>query len=326
MNKFKTAWKVALKFVDDNLPTILSGLALVGLGASVVSAAKDGAKAQEAIEDGIHRKLFTATDEELETMDAERVDEKPDDYAELGYDGMVSVGTADEVKDIILYKRKKVLTFWEKFTIYGKVYWKTATLTLLTGACIISSNLVSKRRYLGLAALVATRTKELDEYKEKAKELFGEKKTEQIDHEIAKDKIMDCPKDIDSVPASDGKEIMYFCGEYWRATREEVRAVFNKWNQECLANCSYRSLDDDHAVIIDQDCCELALETLLDDYLAPTFGVTFHDTWAYRFMTWDIIDGLVEAKFDPGQTALGHLGYFIKPSRKPDHDRLVESY
>ena len=179
---------------------------------------------------------------------------------------------------------------------------------------------------MGLAALVATRTKELDEYKEKAKELFGEKKTEQIEHEIAKDKIMDCPKDIDSVPASEGKEIMYFCGEYWRATREEVRAVFNKWNQECLANCSYRSLDDDHAVIIDQDCCELALETLLDDYLAPTFGVTFHDTWAYRFMTWDIIDGLVEAKFDPGQTALGHLGYFIKPSRKPDHDRLVESY
>lgn len=307
MNKFKSAVKVVTKFVDDNLPTILSGLALLGLGASVVQATKDAPKAVEAMEKA---KMDKA--EEIE-----REAEASDDEQAL------DIYRNDEGK----FDLKNVkLTLWEKFKALAPVYWKTATLTVLTGACIVTSNLVSKRRYLALATLVATRTKELDEYKEKAKELFGEKKTEQIEHEITKDKIMDCPKDIDSVPASDGKEIMYFCGEYWRATREEVRAVFNKWNQECLANCSYRSLDDDHAVIIDKDCCEMALETLLDDYLAPTFGVTFHDKWAYRFMTWDIIDGLVEPKFDPGQTALGHLGYLIKPSRKPDHDRLVESY
>lgn len=317
MNKFKSAVKVVTKFVDDNLPTILSGLALLGLGASVYSAAKDAPKALREVHEEECKKLFSASDEELEAIGAERVEEIPDDY-----DGYY----VRRSEEIILHNQKHILTFGERALIYGRVFWKTTVLTVLTGACIISSNLVSKRRYLGLAALVATRTKELDEYKAKAQELFGEKKTEQIEHEITKDKIMDCPKDIDSVPASDGKEIMYFCGEYWRATQEEVRAAFNKWNQECLANCSYQSLDDDHAVIIDKDCCELALETLLDDYLAPTFGVTFHDTWAYRFMTWDIIDGLVEPKFDPGQTALGHLGYLIKPSRKPDHDRLVESY
>ena len=305
MNKFKAAVKVVTKFVDDNLPTILSGLALVGLGASVVQATKDAPKAQEEIEKAKSSKIDEielAADNDEHALDIYR-----NDQGEL------------ELKNV-------KLTLWEKFKVLAPVYWKTVTLTVLTGACIVTSNLVSKKRYLGLAALVATRTKELDEYKAKAQELFGEKKTEQIEKEIAKDKIMDCPKDIDNVPANDGKEIMYFCGEYWRATREEVRAVFNKWNQECLANCSYVSTGDDHAVIIDKDCCELALETLLDDYLAPTFGIAFHDTWAYRFMTWDIINGLVEPRFDPGQTALGHLGYRIKPSRNPDHDRLVESY
>lgn len=307
MNKFKTAWKVALKFVDDNLPTILSGLALVGLGASVVSAAKDGAKAQEAIEDGIHRKLFTATDEELETMDAERVDEKPDDYAELGYDGMVSVGTADEVKDIILYKRKKVLTFWEKFAIYGKVYWKTATLTLLTGASIIASNVVSKKRYLGLAALVASQAKELDTYKDKVKEVLGEKKAEQVEKEIARDKMMECPEDIREQYVAGKQYPLHFLGCWWIGNKQEVEEAFTTWNRGAVDE-AMRTMDDTVELQLDDLVCELEHTT---GGKFAVKGESMLDT-----VRWLASDGIVSPEFDLVE-ANGVPGYIVKMSRRP---------
>lgn len=307
MNKFKAAWKVALKFVDDNLPTILSGLALVGLGASVVSAAKDGAKAQEAIEDGIHRKLFTATDEELETMDAERVDEKPDDYAELGYDGMVSVGTADEVKDIILYKRKKVLTFWEKFAIYGKVYWKTATLTLLTGASIIASNVVSKKRYLGLAALVASQAKELDTYKDKVKEVLGEKKAEQVEKEIARDKMMECPEDIREQYVAGKQYPLHFLGCWWIGNKQEVEEAFTTWNRGAVDE-AMRTMDDTVELQLDDLACELEHTT------GGKFAVKGESL--LNTVRWLASDGIVSPEFDLVE-ANGVPGYIVKTSRRP---------
>lgn len=307
MNKFKTAWKVALKFVDDNLPTILSGLALVGLGASVVSAAKDGAKAQEAIEDGIHRKLFTATDEELEIMDAERVDEKPDDYAELGYDGMISVGTADEVKDIILYKRKKVLTFWEKFAIYGKVYWKTATLTLLTGASIIASNVVSKKRYLGLAALVASQAKELDTYKDKVKEVFGEKKAEQVEKEISKDKMMECPEDIREQYIAGKQYPLHFLGCWWIGNKQEVEEAFTTWNRGAVDE-AMRTMDDTVELQLDDLACELEHTT------GGKFAVKGESL--LNTVRWLASDGIVSPEFDLVE-ANGVPGYVVKTSRRP---------
>jgi len=307
MNKFKAAWKVALKFVDDNLPTILSGLALVGLGASVVSAAKDGAKAQEAIEDGIHRKLFTATDEELESMDAERVDEKPDDYAELGYDGIVSVGTADEVKDIILYKRKNVLTFWEKFAIYGKVYWKTATLTLLTGASIIASNVVSKKRYLGLAALVASQAKELDTYKDKVKEVLGDKKAEQVEKEIARDKMMECPEDIREQYVAGKQYPLHFLGCWWIGNKQEVEEAFTTWNRGAVDE-AMRTMDDTVELQLDDLACELEHTT------GGKFAVKGESL--LNTVRWLASDGIVSPEFDLVE-ANGVPGYIVKTSRRP---------
>lgn len=304
MNKFKATLKVIGRFVDDNLPTILSGLALGGLLASVVSAAHDAPKAQEAIESEIHKKLFTSTDEELAAIGAERVDEKPESYVELGYDGMASIGKGNETTEIILYHHKNALTFGEKLLVYAKVYWKTATLTVLTGACIVTSNIVSKRRYLGLAALVAAKSKELDEYKDKAKELFGEKKTEQIEKELIKDRGLDCPRDVENRYEPGTAYPMEFCGHYWLGTKYEVEQAFNRWNRGGL---------DEAMKTVDGEV-ELYLEDLIYE-----MKLNIPDTWVFRHTSWNVKKGSVDPVFEPWETSNGTPGYSIMPSRSADN-------
>lgn len=289
MNKFKATLKVIGRFVDDNLPTILSVIALGGLGMSVGTAIKETPAAQDAI------------------IEAKKEKVKAIVSHDEGSEGI-------EVYDISNTK----LTPWEGFKVLAPIYWPCAVSTLATVVCIVGSNVVSKKRYLGLAALVATQSDKFKEYQDKVKEIVGEKKEKEVQKEIAKDQLLNCPREIDSEGVNE-KPIMCFCGRYWRATQEEVKAVFNKWNQDALQACTYPLNGDDGAKVIDEEC-EMHLESLLDDYLAPTFRINFPDTWAYyKRMTWDITNGIVEPHFEPGETGFGHLGYYITPTREPDH-------
>lgn len=283
MNKFKATMKVITRFVDDNLPTILSGLALVGLGASVVSAVKETPKAQEEV-----KKAKSSKMDEIELAannDEHALDIYRNDDGELD-SGLVN------------------LTLWEKFKILAPVYWKTATLTVLTGACIITSNLVSKRRYLGLAALVAAKSKELDEYKDKAKELFGEKKAEQVEKELVKDRGLECPRDIESRYQPGMVYPLEFCGHYWLGTQHEVEKAFDRWNRGGL---------DEAMKTVDGDV-ELYLEDLIYE-----LKLNIPDTWVFRHTSWSVNKGSVDAKFEPWETANGVPGFSIVPSRPADN-------
>ena len=305
MNKFKSAVKVVTKFVDDNLPTILSGLALLGLGASVYSAAKDAPKALREVREEECKKLFSASDEELAAIGAERVEEIPDDYDGYYVRHSENRGSEEIIpEEIILYRQKHILTFGERALIYGRVFWKTTVLTVLTGACIVTSNLVSKRRYLALATLVATRTKELDEYKEKAKELFGEKKTEQIEKEIIKDKGLECPSDIENRYQPGMAYPLEFCGHYWLGTKHEVEQAFDRWNRGGL---------DEAMKTVDGEV-ELYLEDLIYE-----MKLNIPDTWVFRHTSWNVKNGSVDPVFEPWETPNGTPGYSVRPSRNADN-------
>jgi len=285
MNKFKSAMKVVTKFVDDNLPTILSGLALLGLGASVVQATKDAPKAVEAMDKAKMDKVEEIEREAEESDDEQALDIYRNDEGEL------------ELKNV-------KLTLWEKFKVLAPVYWKTATLTVLTGACIVTSNIVSKRRYLALATLVATRTKELDEYKEKAKELFGEKKTEQIEKEIIKDKGLECPTDIENRYQPGMAYPLEFCGHYWLGTKHEVEQAFDRWNRGGL---------DEAMKTVDGEV-ELYLEDLIYE-----MKLNIPDTWVFRHTSWSVKKGSVDPVFEPWETPNGTPGYSVRPSRNADN-------
>lgn len=283
MNKFKATWKVVTRFVDDNLPTILSGLALVGLGTSVVMAAKETPKAMDEMTTA---KLDKAEGLERAVQDKKELDIYRNNDGEL---------------DLNLIP----LTPWEKFKVLAPVYWPCALTTFATGACIVTSNIVSKRRYLGLAALVAAKSKDLEEYQDKVKELFGEKKADQVEKEIIKDKGSDCPRDVESRYQPGTAYPMEFCGHYWLGTQHEVQQAFDRWNRGGLDE-AMRTVDGE---------AELYLEDLIYE-----MKLNIPDTWAFRQTSWNVKKGSVDPKFVPWETSNGVPGYSIVPSRNADNN------
>ena len=319
MGKFKAAWKVAVRFVDDNLPTILSCAALIGLGASVVTAAKEAPKAQEMMDMERHAKLANCNEEELSRLGAERITDPERiaeidrvGYREFGYDSMFSVGKDNGPKTmIVLYNEDEFkFTLWEKFKVLAPVYWPCALVTAATGACIISSNVISKKRYLGLAALVATQAKDFDEYKEKVKSMFGEKKEQEVKREVAKDKMADCPKDISEEYVPGTRYPMNFLGCWWSGTKQEVEHAFSRWNNDGNAE-AIRALDN--GVTIHLEDLTRELECAVKDRRCHFPSETF-----LNHIYWNVSEGAVYPKFTPAETVDGVPGFLIEPSRTPD--------
>ena len=314
MSKAKTLWDAALKIIDKELPTILSGLAVVGLGVSVATAIKETPKATMAMDLAKNEKVMHMTEEELESVGGRVVpdDEDEDVDEEEQTDAINHVVRTQLLRDrdvLVEYHPSNVkLTFWEGFRTLAPVYWPCALSTLATAGCIIASNVVAKRRYLALAAILAAKEKELKEYTAKVKELFGEKKANEVRKEISKDKVMDCPEEIARQYVPGERYPMCFCGHWFTSTKPAVESAFNRWNR--------RALDD--AMRYGQDEVELHMEDLICD-----LGLNIPDPWLYNRISWIVrlgdasSDGAVGVTFDLGETADGVPGYIVSPSRKP---------
>ena len=279
MNKIKIAAKTVGKFVDKNLPTILTGMALAGLFASVGTAIKEAPKAMEDIQDAKIEK-------------AEKLARDSDDPNVLDI-----YRNEDGDLDLSLVK----LTPWEKFKVYAPVYWPCALSTAATAACIVMSNRVSAKRYAALLTALSLNEKHLEEYKDKVKTLFGEKKAEEVRKEIAKDYAMDCPEEIQEEYAVGS---VYPCclkiaGLYFKSNPQNIERAFNRWNQKALRECGDAFLDD----------------------LLYELDIPVHDSWLYRHTSWNVVDGkgqLVEPVITAGETTTGIPCYIVDFDRAPD--------
>lgn len=225
----KSLWKTAVKFVDEHLPTILSGIAIVGLGTSVGLAIKETPKAQEAI--------MAAKVDKAEALETEDNTPRP-----------------SEVK----------LTAWEGFKAIAPVYWPLAMSTIGTGVCIIAADRTHNKRYLAVAAALSLKDKDLAEYKAKVKELFGEKKSDEVQRELAKDYAMNVPQDDGTIIlTTNGMDLFYepITRTYFRsspiAVERGIRDFYQFYTREHIG-----SVDD----LLDRlDVC------LKDNYIASRF-------------------------------------------------------
>lgn len=145
----KQCWNSFLKFTDQNTPSILSGLAVVGLIETGVLAYKAGAKGSKIMEEKKHDLHYV----------------KPGDKA---------------AKRAVIGETIKEMT---------PVVAPPVLMGVATGACIIGSNQVSNRRIAAISAAYSLTETALKEYKEKTVETIGEKKAQQIRESIAKDKV-----------------------------------------------------------------------------------------------------------------------------------------
>ena len=81
------------------------------------------------------------------------------------------------------------LTDRQRFEKIWKLYIPAAATGVMAVGCIVAANRVQARRYAALAAAYGVLSGDFDEFRDKAAEHLGLKKTDDIDHEIAKQKI-----------------------------------------------------------------------------------------------------------------------------------------
>lgn len=212
MNKLKLAWDVSKKFVNQHLPSILTGVAVMGLGMSVGSAVKDTMKLPDK-------------------LDAAKID-KAEEISNKAGDKTALDVYRNEEGHVDLTKIK--LSFWEYLELLTPIYWRTALCTVGTGACIIFADRVNAKRIAALTALVGTSERTLREYQGKVKELFGEKKETDIRRELAKDWAMDAPDESDITLTKNGTYLIYepISKQYFRSSQIAVGQAVIQFNKE----------------------------------------------------------------------------------------------
>ena len=125
------------------------------------------------------------------------------------------------------------LTKWEKINTAGTAYIPTVLTGVATVACILGSNVISKRQQASLMGAYALLDSSYKEYRKKTDELYGEEAGKQIRGEIAKDKYTG-----DEVSLDDNKELFYdfYSGRYFESTKEAVMWAEYETNRAMFVN------------------------------------------------------------------------------------------
>lgn len=189
--------KAISKVLSKNSPTILTGLAVTGLIATVALAIK-------------------ATPKAIEIIEMEK------DYRE------------QEVQD---KDHNKPIDVIDTVKLTWKPYLPTILMCAATISCIVAANNINLRRNAALASLFSVTEATLKEYQAKVVEQIGEKKEEKLRSEIAQERLNNNPVDEKTVILTGrGQYLCYdaFSARYFRSDVECLRKAENTFNQRLL--------------------------------------------------------------------------------------------
>ena len=125
------------------------------------------------------------------------------------------------------------LSKWEKVNVAGPVYIPSVITGVATAACILGSNVISKRQQATLMSAYALLDSSYKEYRKKTDELYGGDAGKQIRGEIAKDKYTGNESSLDN-----DKELYYdfYSGRYFESTTEAVLRAEYETNRSMFVN------------------------------------------------------------------------------------------
>lgn len=200
-------------------PEILTGLGIAGMITTTVLAVKATPKALKLIEEEKERKSDELHRERYKELEKYTVEEFLED-AKL---------TPLEVV---------------------KAAWKPYIPAIVTGtvsvACLIGASSVSLRRNAALATAYKLSETALNEFKDKAVEVVGEKKVKEIKEGIAEDKIKKNPVSSSEVIITEKGNTLCceaVSGRYFRSDMEKIRKAVNDLNRRMTFE-NYVSLTD----------------------------------------------------------------------------------
>lgn len=118
-----------------------------------------------------------------------------------------------------------------------KLTWLCYTVPAVTGASTIASvlgvHVIHTKRHAALAGLYAVASTKLDDYQEKAEEMLGAKKSQQLRDQVAQKGVDRVPFDDNEVIILDGgTELMYddWSGRYFMGSVSKVEHAINVLN------------------------------------------------------------------------------------------------
>lgn len=202
----KGALNSVVKAVDQNSPTILTGLAVAGFIGTVILTIKAVPKAEEILA---------------------KQREKMDDIAEDDKEARKEV-TLETIKEM------------------APVVIPPVVMGVSAVACCIGSNSVNLRRQAVLSAAYNTAQTALTEYKDKLPAIVGPGKAKKVEEEIAADKVKSNPPDSNQIFVTGrGETVCYdsYSGRYFKQDPEKIREVVNDLNERILSEM-YISLNE----------------------------------------------------------------------------------
>lgn len=129
---------------------------------------------------------------------------------------------SEEIEGVTVSKKELV-------KMVAPAYIPTAVVGLSTIACVFGANILNKRTQASLASAYALLDSSFKEYRERAKEVYGEDSDKKIKEAIAKNRY----EDSQMMLKEDGKELFFdFHGlQLFSATWDEVKTAENTINQ-----------------------------------------------------------------------------------------------
>lgn len=204
-NFLKGFFKKTGEVITKNSPFIAASLGVIGLGCAVYSAIKATPKAMKAIE-----------------------------KAEIEKNSQEIRKSQEEGREVNL----EPLTKKEKAFIYAKCYWKTGLLTLVTAGCVVGGVILANRQTKAMALLYGTAATTLEQYKEAAKDVVGEKKERAIHDKMVRDKTNGDHLDDDGMVISTGNGntlcVDAISGRAFYSDLETVRRCINDLNNSLM--------------------------------------------------------------------------------------------
>lgn len=179
----------AQKFIVKNAPTILATMGAVGTVAAVIMSSDSALKAKHIIEIEEFKNQNRDLCNKYLSENADSKESIKDICSIMQSRGM----TEEEIRAIEYDDTKSTLSTADKAIIYAKAYAPTAIMTAASIFCIFGGNRISKQRIASLAGAYILKETAFDEYKQKAEEMLGKKKANEISDDIIQSHINQNP-------------------------------------------------------------------------------------------------------------------------------------
>lgn len=118
--------------------------------------------------------------------------------------------------------------------VVAKSYWRTAVIGVFSICCIIASNRITAGQLATVGAAYAASETKRKEFMEKATEVMGEKKVEEVKNKVTEEKMMNAVNNAPIMVVGGGEQLFYesWTGGVFVSDKNKVDAGINRANAE----------------------------------------------------------------------------------------------